>query len=59
MLMVADGGDVWLPGTGESAADGEYPAYPLTLRYGVFLVTTSSFSALSAVGWSESKDSFG
>lgn len=57
MLTVADGDDVWLLDAGEPAADGEYPAYPLTLKYGVLLGHYFSFSALFAVGRSEIEES--
>lgn len=59
MLTVADGDDVWLLDAGEPAADGEYPAYPLTLKYGVFLGHYFCFSALFAVGRSEIEESVG
>jgi hypothetical protein len=59
MLTVADGEDVWLLDTGEASADGEYPAYPLTLKYGVFLGHHLSFSALFAAGRSEVEESVG
>jgi SMI1/KNR4 family protein SUKH-1 len=59
MLTVADGDDVWLLDTGAPAADGEYPAYPLTLKYGVFLGHYPSFAALFAAGRSEVEESVG
>lgn len=59
MLTVADGDDVWLLDTGETSAAGEYPAYPLTLKYGVFLGHHPSFSALFAAGRSEIEESVG
>lgn len=59
MLTVADGEDVWLLDTGEESANGEYPAYHLTLKYGVFLGHHWSFSALFAAGRSEVEESIG
>jgi hypothetical protein len=59
MLTVADGDDVWLLDTGETAADGEYPAYYLTLKYGVFLGRHRSFATLFAAGRSEIEESVG
>jgi hypothetical protein len=58
-LTVADGEDMWLLDTGETSADGEYPAYPLTLKYGEFLGHYSGFSALFAAGRSEVEESVG
>jgi hypothetical protein len=59
MLTIADGDDVWLLDTGEASADGEYPAYPLTLKYGAFLGHHPGFSALFAAGRSEVEESVG
>jgi hypothetical protein len=59
MLTVADGEDVWLLDTGEESAADEYPAYPLTLKYGVFLGHYRSFAALFAAGRSEIEESVG
>jgi len=59
MLTVADGEDVWLLDTREAYADGEHPAYPLTLKYGVFGARHVSFSALFAAGRSEVEESVG
>jgi SMI1 / KNR4 family (SUKH-1) len=59
MLIVADGDDVWLLDTGQASADGEYPAYPLTLKYGAFVGHHASFSALFAAGRSEIEESVG
>jgi hypothetical protein len=59
VLTVADGADAWLLDTEEASADGEYPAYNLTLKYGVFLGRYESFSALFAAGRSEVEESVG
>jgi hypothetical protein len=59
MLTIADGEDVWLLNTGEVSAYGEYPAYPLMLKFGVFLGHHSGFSALFAAGRSEVEESVG
>jgi SMI1 / KNR4 family (SUKH-1) len=59
MLTVADGEDVWLLDTGEAAGGGEYPAYSLTLKYGVFQGCHESFSALFAAGRSEVEETVG
>lgn len=59
MLTIADGEDLWLLDTGKASADGEYPAYHLTLMYGVFLDRHPGFSALFAAGRSEVEESVG
>jgi hypothetical protein len=59
MLLIADGEDVWLLDTGEADAHGEYVAYHLSVKYGVFLGRNASFSGLFVNGRAEIEESVG
>ena len=59
MLVVADGDDVWLLDTGKANADGEYVAWHLTVKYGIFQGRYPTFSALFANGRAEIEESAG